>query len=133
MMLYTQIAVDIPAGTEITRKYIQEKYNINRDQVQAVISVLLKTGAVKVTEWRGKLRHAFEVLPCAGEVTRAYEKKTASWNRPAERKSKPLTPRSMDRTDIAEYQFTEKQNRLISEFTAVQRELRKSNGAYLNG
>ncbi|OBU09835.1 hypothetical protein AYY17_17700 [Morganella psychrotolerans] len=133
MMLYTKIAAEIPVGTEITREYIREKYNADRNQVQAVISALLKTGAVKVTKWHGKLRCAFEILPCAMEVTQAYEKKTAPWNRPAERKSKPLTPRTMDRTDIAEYQFTEKQNRLISEFTAVQRELRKSNGVYFNG
>ncbi|HHO3376995.1 TPA: hypothetical protein ACRRWQ_000789 [Morganella morganii] len=133
MMLYTRIAAEIPAGIEITRKLIKDKYDVNYEQARAAIRILLKIGAGIVTKWHGKSQHAYELLPSALEIAQAYEKKTSSWNKPAEKKTTPLTPRSKDKTDIAEYHFTEKQNRLMSAFTTAQRELRESNGVYFNG
>ncbi|HII3110662.1 TPA: hypothetical protein ACY3G5_001509 [Morganella morganii] len=54
MMLYTRIAAEEPAGTEITSGYIMEKYGVSRSISQSAVRVLAKIEAVTPTRWRGE-------------------------------------------------------------------------------
>ncbi len=81
MMLYTRIAAEEPAGTEITSGYIMEKYGVSRSISQSAVRVLAKIEAVTPTWWRGNDRMAFRILPDAQEKVREYEELVAACRR----------------------------------------------------
>ena len=122
MMLYTQIAGTEPAGTEMTRHQLRDKYQVSDSKIWSALHVLEKTGAVSVKRRKG-LESVFRFMPTAVELIAAYEEDVALRRR---------LPKSDDcyilSGDTDEWIRVRKHNGVISVFTAKQRVLRKVNG-----
>ncbi|EGT3611562.1 hypothetical protein B9086_005040 [Morganella morganii subsp. morganii] len=128
MMLYTRIAAEEPAGTEITSGYIMEKYGVSRSISQSAVRVLAKIEAVTPTRWRGNDRMAFRILPDAQEKVREYEELVAACRRGVKKVRCTDPVPEENRVTLTEREFVSVYNRLFTAFTAKQRELRRKNG-----
>ncbi|HDU8694393.1 TPA: hypothetical protein RG728_003551 [Morganella morganii subsp. morganii] len=90
MMLYTRIAEDIPAGTELTIPDIMEKYGVSYTKTQSATRVLEKINAVDVVHRRKGSQTIFRVVPDAPVLVRNYESKVSAKRDTFKKKEKSI-------------------------------------------
>lgn len=130
MMLYTRIAEDIPAGTELSIPDIMEKYGVSYTKTQSATRVLEKINAVDVVHRRKGSQTIFRVVPDAPVLVRNYESKVSAKRDTFKKKKNPFGRNKPCGQDVAEREFVSVHNRLFSVLAAKRREIKKNSGGW---